>query len=206
MAFLAGLDSALASRRKFVDANAEIAEAVADGTRAGSVGGSGGHLFQGGMIKSPTGFVGLVNQGATCYLNSLLQTLYMLPEFRGALISWKYDPFIHGDEERCLARQLQRLFVQLQLSSRPAITTGALTKSFGWTAQVRGRGTTLRSYWQCLQVFVLPHLALTPHLPFPLQDAFVQQDVTECLTAIMAFLESQVNMTASAIPPCRICL
>ena len=32
-----------------------------------------------------TGFVGLVNQAMTCYLNSLLQTLYMTPEFRNAL-------------------------------------------------------------------------------------------------------------------------
>ena len=31
------------------------------------------------------GFVGLVNQGATCYLSSLLQSLYFTPEFRAAL-------------------------------------------------------------------------------------------------------------------------
>ena len=36
-------------------------------------------------------FVGLSNQGATCYLNSLLQTLYMTPEFRRALYSWNYN-------------------------------------------------------------------------------------------------------------------
>lgn len=28
------------------------------------------------------GFVGLDNQGATCYLNSLIQALYMTPELR----------------------------------------------------------------------------------------------------------------------------
>lgn len=37
-------------------------------------------------------YVGLSNQGATCYMNSLLQTLYMTPEFRTALYKWKYDP------------------------------------------------------------------------------------------------------------------
>ena len=31
------------------------------------------------------GYVGLVNQAMTCYLNSLLQTLFMTPEFRNAV-------------------------------------------------------------------------------------------------------------------------
>lgn len=32
--------------------------------------------------KKATNFVGLKNQGATCYLNSLLQTFYHIPYFR----------------------------------------------------------------------------------------------------------------------------
>jgi ubiquitin carboxyl-terminal hydrolase 47 len=42
--------------------------------------------------KNQQRFVGLSNQGATCYMNSLLQTLYMTPEFRTALYKWKYNP------------------------------------------------------------------------------------------------------------------
>lgn len=32
------------------------------------------------------GLAGIDNQGATCYLNSLLQTLLLTPEFRGNLL------------------------------------------------------------------------------------------------------------------------
>ncbi len=32
--------------------------------------------------RAETGFVGLKNQGATCYMNSLLQYLYNIPYFR----------------------------------------------------------------------------------------------------------------------------
>jgi ubiquitin carboxyl-terminal hydrolase 7 len=32
--------------------------------------------------KKETGYVGLKNQGATCYMNSLLQTQYHIPYFR----------------------------------------------------------------------------------------------------------------------------
>ena len=35
--------------------------------------------------RPPTKFCGLLNQGATCYLNSLIQTLYMTPEMRHGL-------------------------------------------------------------------------------------------------------------------------
>lgn len=33
--------------------------------------------------RSSNGFCGIFNQGATCYLNALIQTLVMTPELRG---------------------------------------------------------------------------------------------------------------------------
>ena len=37
--------------------------------------------------RSPTGYVGLANLGSTCYVNSLLQQLFFIPQFRSPLIS-----------------------------------------------------------------------------------------------------------------------
>ncbi|XP_077530033.1 ubiquitin carboxyl-terminal hydrolase 47-like isoform X1 [Haemaphysalis longicornis] len=81
--------------------------------------------------SSSTGYVGLVNQAMTCYLNSLLQTLYMTPEFRNALYRWEFDG-TEQDAAKSIPFQLQKLFLLLQTSSRPAIGTTDLTTSFGW--------------------------------------------------------------------------
>ena len=37
------------------------------------------------FTKSQTGYVGLVNMGSTCYVNSLIQQLYFIPEFRNSI-------------------------------------------------------------------------------------------------------------------------
>ncbi|XP_072165726.1 ubiquitin carboxyl-terminal hydrolase 47-like [Diadema setosum] len=81
--------------------------------------------------RSETGFVGLVNQAMTCYLNSLIQTLYMTPEFRNAIYKWE----LTAKEENptnSIPYQLQRLFVQLQTSKKRSVETTDVTRSFGW--------------------------------------------------------------------------
>ncbi|KAM3856783.1 ubiquitin carboxyl-terminal hydrolase 47 isoform 4-T4 [Vipera latastei] len=83
------------------------------------------------LNKSETGYVGLVNQAMTCYLNSLLQTLYMTPEFRNALYRWEFEDS-EEDPVTSIPYQLQRLFVLLQTSKKRAIETTDVTRSFGW--------------------------------------------------------------------------
>lgn len=77
-------------------------------------------------------YIGLANQGATCYMNSLLQSLYMTAEFRQFIYSWQYIQDLHGNKDYCIPYQLQRLFANLQLSRRNYVDTKGLTKSFGW--------------------------------------------------------------------------
>ncbi|XP_076242818.1 ubiquitin specific protease 47 isoform X2 [Calliopsis andreniformis] len=68
----------------------------------------------------------------TCYLNSLLQALYMTPEFRNALYNWEYINGSEKDEANSIPYQLQKLFLNLQTSTKSAVETTELTKSFGW--------------------------------------------------------------------------
>lgn len=82
--------------------------------------------------KMETGYVGLSNQGATCYLNSFMQTLFHLPAFRRLI----YDMPTTGNEDphTSIPLNIQRLFCQLQFSDKPCSTVG-LTKSFGWDSE-----------------------------------------------------------------------
>ncbi|XP_015277116.1 PREDICTED: ubiquitin carboxyl-terminal hydrolase 47 isoform X2 [Gekko japonicus] len=104
--------------------------------REGSVGCSNDYVSQNYsyssiLNKSETGYVGLVNQAMTCYLNSLLQTLFMTPEFRNALYRWEFEES-EEDPVTSIPFQLQRLFVLLQTSKKRAIETTDVTRSFGW--------------------------------------------------------------------------
>ncbi|KAI1262195.1 cysteine proteinase [Xylariaceae sp. FL1019] len=86
------------------------------------------HNFNNYDSKKETGFVGLKNQGATCYLNSLLQSLYFTNAFRKAVYQ---IPTTEDESVNNSAYTLQRLFYQLQISNS-AVGTNELTRSFGW--------------------------------------------------------------------------
>ena len=60
--------------------------------------------------------------GATCYLNSLLQSLFLTPALRKALFQFRYDESKHGKRARCVPLHLQELFARLQLSSVQSVT------------------------------------------------------------------------------------
>ncbi|GAA6033904.1 hypothetical protein NBRC10512_001767 [Rhodotorula toruloides] len=85
------------------------------------------HNFHNYDSKKETGHVGLKNQGATCYMNSLLQSLFLTNEFREAV----YQIPTQDDTTDTVPLALQRVFYNLQTSDQSVGTT-ELTKSFGW--------------------------------------------------------------------------
>ncbi|RZC92959.1 hypothetical protein C5167_036204 [Papaver somniferum] len=80
--------------------------------------------------RKETGYVGLKNHGATCYMNSLLQTLYHIPYFRKAVY---HMPTTENDlaSGSSIPLALQTLFYKLQYK-KDCVGTKELTKSFGW--------------------------------------------------------------------------
>eukprot|EP01125_Pyxidicula_operculata_P016632 TRINITY_DN5757_c0_g2_i1.p1 TRINITY_DN5757_c0_g2~~TRINITY_DN5757_c0_g2_i1.p1 ORF type:complete len:976 (-),score=158.78 TRINITY_DN5757_c0_g2_i1:59-2986(-) len=70
---------------------------------------------------------GIYNQGATCYMNSLLQTLFITPEFRKGVYS--------DDSEQDTIYKLKLLFAKLQASKFPTVSTKVLTDSFKWDSR-----------------------------------------------------------------------
>lgn len=79
--------------------------------------------------KVVTGCVGIRNQGATCYMNSLLQVLFFITKFRTAC----YRIPTEMDNASSMALSLQKVFYNLQFSDK-AVCTKNLTKSFGWSS------------------------------------------------------------------------
>lgn len=81
--------------------------------------------------KKETGYVGCKNQGATCYMNSLLQSWYHLSYLRCAVynIPTEENEIPTGS----IPLALQRVFYALQSEKTP-VDTKELTKAFGWDA------------------------------------------------------------------------
>ncbi|ODV87741.1 hypothetical protein CANARDRAFT_25963 [[Candida] arabinofermentans NRRL YB-2248] len=119
--------------------------------------------------KKETGFVGINNQGATCYLNSLLQSYYFTKVFRKKVYQIPTQDELSMDlptfqqyleQPKSVSLALQRIFYNLQTSDKP-IDTLELTHSFGWNSA----------------------------------DAFTQHDVQELNRILMDRLESKMKNT-----------
>ena len=70
------------------------------------------------LEKSNTGYVGLKNLGCTCYMNSLLQQFFMIPEFRDAILAVPPKKNLNLDDSENLLYQFQLILAALKNSHK----------------------------------------------------------------------------------------
>ena len=90
--------------------------------------------------RNEANFVGLYNQGGTCYLNSSLQMMYMTPLFRKMIFSLPLcesslsspSSFIPVGQKYNVLLSLQKLFAEMNDVDIIAMKTTNLTGAFNW--------------------------------------------------------------------------
>lgn len=92
------------------------------------------HYIPSSYEKSSTGYVGLKNQGATCYMNSLMQQFYMIPNFRNGLLSSEININTDPQLENVLY-QMQTMLAHLQESQKKFYDTREFCKSYKYDGQ-----------------------------------------------------------------------
>lgn len=85
--------------------------------------------------REAVGFIGLINQGSTCYMNSSLQSLFTNPAIRNLIYNIPITSKTPIEQENDPVLNLQILFYKLQYENE-ALSTNLLTKSFGWNDEV----------------------------------------------------------------------
>ncbi|XP_022096710.1 ubiquitin carboxyl-terminal hydrolase 34-like [Acanthaster planci] len=87
--------------------------------------------------RSSCGYVGLTNLGATCYMASCMQQLFMMPEARAPILSARIT---EDTQHASILMELQRMFAFLQDSERKAYNPRSFCKVYTMDKQPLNTG------------------------------------------------------------------
>lgn len=79
------------------------------------------------LVKLGPSLTGLINLGNTCYLNSIIQSLFSCKIFVKSIIELELNRSVSS--ENSYLNQLQNVFTQMYLTKRPAIKPSSLVKN-----------------------------------------------------------------------------
>ena len=161
-------------------------------------------------LRSVCGFVGLKNQSSTCYMNSLLQQFFMMPEFRRGILEapdldtlnansgkdvMTSSPSAQSQTENLLF-QLQTLFGGLSLSEKQSFDTLAFCGAYK-DENVCNCVGVCQCYHVKYNVFIFL-LHLCSHNQGAPINVRVQQDAQEFFNVVCDRLEQRLKRTPEA--------
>eukprot|EP01084_Bolivina_argentea_P014264 26653_1 len=102
--------------------------------------------------------VGLQNQGATCYLNSLIQQLRFIPEFKAQLYSLKKEQIFDNNNTIKAGKHIPYEMTQLiakmdsmqKEGNKRSASTESLTNAFGWNELQLAQQHDINDAWNIL--------------------------------------------------------
>ena len=97
---------------------------------------------------------GIKNQGATCYMNSFLQALFTVTNFKKTLYEW--SPSTEGDDssnssEKIVCEKLQQLFASLEYTNKKFVDSYELVSALGIDPSVQ---EDPQEFWSLFLSFV----------------------------------------------------
>ncbi|KAL9953976.1 hypothetical protein ACROYT_G041461 [Oculina patagonica] len=97
----------------------------------------GWHYWPHDNGRSPCGLVGMINLGATCYMASCMQQLYMMPQARAAILNSRLASDV---KHEVLLREMQRMFCFLMASERKAYNPKTFCRTYTMDKQPLNTG------------------------------------------------------------------
>ncbi|XP_027055599.1 ubiquitin carboxyl-terminal hydrolase 34-like [Pocillopora damicornis] len=97
----------------------------------------GWHYWPHDNGRSLCGLVGMINLGATCYMASCMQQLYMMPQARAAILNSRINSDV---KHEVLMREMQRMFCFLMASERKAYNPKTFCRTYTMDKQPLNTG------------------------------------------------------------------
>lgn len=146
-----------------------------------------------------TGYIGLRNEGATCYVNTLFQSLFATNEFRRIVFNAPVDD---DDIKHSFVFDLQKIFYLMQFHRMPEIGTKEFISHFGWDQMTTHHQQDIQEFSRLLIDKLNDYLHKSP-LENAIRDLYVGRirTTTECMGNISSteeeFLDLQLSIESN---------